>query len=184
MADTNDIEVPEGWEVVDGRLHRGASGLAGSIGHVPVFGDDTPCRCGRVGCVEAVAGVRAMVAPRPGHGPGDEVAAFEQVVERVRADEPTVTAVVHRVLDRGAHLAVSMAALIDPEVVVVTGLIVQYPDLAAHLCRRIEALAEVDGGPRFDLRTSTLGIDAWVRGAVLVALQTLQPNVRTALSGR
>jgi hypothetical protein len=33
------------------------------------------------------------------------------------------------------------------------------------------------------LHTSTLGLEAWVRGAILVALQQLQPEVRGALSG-
>jgi len=48
--------------VVDGRIYRGARGLAGEIGHVPVPGGaDTPCRCGNVGCLEAVAGRAALV---------------------------------------------------------------------------------------------------------------------------
>ncbi|WP_062464197.1 ROK family protein [Demequina soli] len=45
-----------------GRLHRGAQGVAGDIGHIPVrevLG--VVCRCGRVDCLEAVAGGRALV---------------------------------------------------------------------------------------------------------------------------
>jgi predicted NBD/HSP70 family sugar kinase len=172
--------------VIDGRLHRGASGLAGTIGHTPVFGDDTPCRCGRTGCLEAVAGVRAMV-PAGGerlHGPEDEVAAFAGVVERMRSGDATQTAIVHEALDRGAHAAASVVALLDPEVVLLTGLIVGYPDLAAHLLGRIEALVPAGNRRHLALRTSTLGLEAWVRGAILVALQQLQPEVRGALSGR
>jgi predicted NBD/HSP70 family sugar kinase len=170
--------------VLDGHLHRGASGMAGSIGHTPVFEDATPCRCGRRGCLEAVAGVRAMVAPGGrGHGPEDEVAAFTAVVERARAGDAATGAVVHRALDRGAHLVAALVALIDPEVVVLTGLIARYPDLAAHLLDGIAGLLPAEHHRRLALRTSTLGIDAWVRGAILVALQTLQPDVRGALSG-
>jgi predicted NBD/HSP70 family sugar kinase len=48
--------------VVDGELYRGARGLAGEIGHTPVpEGGDTVCRCGNVGCLEAVAGRSALV---------------------------------------------------------------------------------------------------------------------------
>ena len=48
--------------VIDGRLFRGARGLAGEIGHVPVPGaGDAPCRCGKVGCLDAVAGRSALV---------------------------------------------------------------------------------------------------------------------------
>ncbi len=46
----------------NGRLHRGADGAAGDIGHVRVPGhDDMVCRCGRTGCLEAVAGGWALV---------------------------------------------------------------------------------------------------------------------------
>jgi predicted NBD/HSP70 family sugar kinase len=40
----------------DGRIHRGAAGFAGDIGHVAVVDDKTMvCRCGNSGCLEAVA---------------------------------------------------------------------------------------------------------------------------------
>ncbi len=44
-----------------GRIHRGANGAAGDIGHVRVRDADTPCRCGKTGCLEAVAGGWALV---------------------------------------------------------------------------------------------------------------------------
>ena len=49
--------------VSDRRIHRGAQGAAGDIGHVRLAGhDDVVCRCGNVGCLEAVAGGRALAA--------------------------------------------------------------------------------------------------------------------------
>lgn len=44
-----------------GRIHRGANGAAGDIGHVRVAGSEAQCRCGKVGCLEAVAGGWALV---------------------------------------------------------------------------------------------------------------------------
>jgi predicted NBD/HSP70 family sugar kinase len=44
-----------------GRIHRGANGAAGDMGHVRVPGSDVPCRCGKVGCLEALAGGWALV---------------------------------------------------------------------------------------------------------------------------
>ncbi|ARJ04301.1 sugar kinase [Cnuibacter physcomitrellae] len=44
-----------------GRIHRGANGAAGDIGHVRVSGSDVLCRCGKTGCLEAVAGGWALV---------------------------------------------------------------------------------------------------------------------------
>ena len=47
--------------VCDGRLYRGAQGGAGLIGHISA-GDDNqaPCKCGNLGCLEAVAGADAI----------------------------------------------------------------------------------------------------------------------------
>ena len=45
----------------EGRIHRGASGSAGDIGHLRVPGSTLPCVCGKIGCLEAVAGGWALV---------------------------------------------------------------------------------------------------------------------------
>ncbi len=41
--------------ILDGRLHRGARGLAGEIGHVIVDPTGPRCACGQYGCLEAFA---------------------------------------------------------------------------------------------------------------------------------
>jgi predicted NBD/HSP70 family sugar kinase len=41
--------------VSDGRLHRGAQGFAGMIGHAPTGESDVLCHCGAKGCLEALA---------------------------------------------------------------------------------------------------------------------------------
>ncbi len=44
-----------------GRLHRGAQGCAGDVGHVAAAADrEVVCRCGNTGCLEAVAGGAAL----------------------------------------------------------------------------------------------------------------------------
>jgi glucokinase-like ROK family protein len=47
--------------ISDGRLHRGAQGSAGDVGHIQVVDDARIiCRCGNVGCLEALAGGAAL----------------------------------------------------------------------------------------------------------------------------
>jgi glucokinase-like ROK family protein len=47
--------------ISDGRLHRGAQGSAGDVGHIHVSDDRTViCRCGNTGCLEALAGGEAL----------------------------------------------------------------------------------------------------------------------------
>jgi glucokinase-like ROK family protein len=57
--------------ISEGHIHRGADGAAGDIGHVAVTNDPSVvCRCGNIGCLEAIAGGAALA--RQG-----EVAALE-----------------------------------------------------------------------------------------------------------
>ena len=51
--------------VLDGRLHRGARGAAGEIGHVPVDPAGAPCSCGQRGCLETVGSGAALSAAWP-----------------------------------------------------------------------------------------------------------------------
>ncbi len=43
-----------------GQLHRGAQGCAGDIGHMAVGESTVQCRCGQLGCLEALAGGYAL----------------------------------------------------------------------------------------------------------------------------
>ena len=57
-----------------GRLHRGAQGCAGDVGHVAAAGPEVTCRCGNTGCLEALASGAALArdaiaAARAGHSP-------------------------------------------------------------------------------------------------------------------
>ena len=47
--------------IVNGTLFQGDGYGAGEFGHVSLGHDETPCRCGRVGCVETRTSMRAMV---------------------------------------------------------------------------------------------------------------------------
>src|SRR4051795_4225616 len=83
-----------GCGIVSGRrIHRGAQGAAGDIGHVRLAGhDDIICRCGNIGCLEAVAGGRALAANLSAAGLPAETS--RDVVRLVRAGEPLAIAAV------------------------------------------------------------------------------------------
>jgi predicted NBD/HSP70 family sugar kinase len=105
-------------------------------------------------------------------------APFAAVVESAQRGDPEVQAAIARALDHTAHFMTTLVGLLDPEVVVLTGLVDRYPDATAHLQQRIQALTTETTPGRLSIRTSPLGAEAWVKGAVLVALQQLQPHVK------
>lgn len=67
-----------------GGVHRGLSGWAGEIGHIPVAAaGDLPCVCGNRGCLARIAGVQVLIekVSRPDR-PVEDVAGLQALVER------------------------------------------------------------------------------------------------------
>jgi predicted NBD/HSP70 family sugar kinase len=106
--------------VAGGRIHRGAQGAAGDLGHIQITSDAAVvCRCGNVGCLEAVAGGAAMAGQL--RELGLDAADGRDVVALVRAGRPEAVRVVReagRVL--GSVLATSVN-LFNPGVIVIGG---------------------------------------------------------------
>jgi len=48
--------------IIEGKIHRGASGFAGAIGHMQMPGLTAPCRCGNVGCLATAASQEGLVS--------------------------------------------------------------------------------------------------------------------------
>lgn len=48
--------------IVDGKIYRGANGVAGNIGHISVDAHGPICHCGNHGCIEAIAAGPAIAA--------------------------------------------------------------------------------------------------------------------------
>ena len=79
-----------GCGIISGRgaVHRGAQGAAGDIGHIQVPGyEHVLCRCGNAGCLEAVAGGRAL-AQRLARRRRARRPRTRDVVRLVRAGDP------------------------------------------------------------------------------------------------
>lgn len=71
--------------VLDGRLWRGAGGIAGEIGHIPIDPRGDVCRCGQRGCLEVYAS-GSGVARRWVDGAGGTVSALFEAADRGEAE--------------------------------------------------------------------------------------------------
>lgn len=127
--------------ISDGRPLRGHRGFPGEIGHLTVDPQGPPCGCGRRGCLEAIAGVSAIIArvlPEVA-GDGDITdlqPEVDEVVRRARGNDP---AALRALDDVGRALGIGVAILanlLDPEVVVLGGYFVP---LAPWLLPAVEA---------------------------------------------
>jgi predicted NBD/HSP70 family sugar kinase len=174
--------------VAGGRIHRGAQGAAGDLGHVQVpdsviaqvaeAGDAPPvCRCGNLGCVEAVAGGAALarrLAER-----GYDTANTRDVVRLVRggdADAGMLVRTAGRVLGEVLAAAVNF---FNPAVIVIGG------DLARAHEQLLAGIREIVYSRSLPLATrhleivrSTLDDRAGITGAAAMVIEhVLSPQV-------
>jgi predicted NBD/HSP70 family sugar kinase len=116
-----------GGLVIGGRLHRGARGTAGEIGHVMVNEQGPVCRCGNRGCLETYAGAGAVLELlRPSHG--DDLT-VEDLVALAQDGDPACRRVI---ADAGRIVGQVVAALcnqLNPARVVVGGRLAESGEL-------------------------------------------------------
>ncbi|WP_328320550.1 ROK family protein [Kribbella sp. NBC_00382] len=162
--------------ICDGRPLRGNLGYVGEIGHLRLKPDGPLCGCGRHGCLEAVAGIPAILARlEPGDLPdADPQARTEQLVRRAEAGE---TATIDALAEVGTLLGQSvcgLANILNPELVILGG---SYAALGRWLVPAVEkelidgTLAPEAGGCR--VVASAFGHEATSIGAVARSLDQL-----------
>jgi predicted NBD/HSP70 family sugar kinase len=106
--------------VADGHIHRGARGAAGDIGHIQATSsDDVICRCGNIGCLEAIAGGQALAERLAAQG--EDASQSRDVVRLVRSGHPGA---IRMVRDAGRTLGEVLAGTVNffnPAVIVIGG---------------------------------------------------------------
>jgi predicted NBD/HSP70 family sugar kinase len=169
---TGEIGVGAGV-ILDGRLRRGGQGYAGEIGHIQLDPLGAECRCGRLGCLEAVAGIGAVLE-HAALSPAEVEVELDEVVRLARAGDSrtlNVLGTVGRNLGKGVAV---MANLLNPDVVILGG---YYVPLAPWLLPEVEAemrgrtIAPDVGGCR--VVASTLGYGAAALGGAARVLDSV-----------
>lgn len=157
-----------GGITIDGRLHLGAFGTAGELGHQTVLPDGPTCGCGNRGCVEALTKADALAA-----------LAGKQRAEDVYAgaaagDQQCLDAIAQVAEYLGIALA-NTVTLIGPDVIVVGGGIAAAGDLLLEplrdSIRRRVTLVPVDD---LVVLPASLGSGAGAIGAALTG--STQPD--------
>jgi glucokinase-like ROK family protein len=127
--------------ISDGRLHRGAQGSAGDVGHIQVLdGGDVVCRCGNVGCLESLAGGAAIArsgeaAARDGRSErlqrvleaNGEITA-EDVARAASFGDPVAVGLLQSAGRRVGLMLASIVNFFNPSLVVIGGGVAQAGD--------------------------------------------------------
>ena len=162
--------------IIDGELYRGAHGAAGEVGYLPLRAEgDEPAGpdARRRGILEEAASADAVVRTAKRLGMAGATSA-KRVFAAARAGDELALAAVEAEADRLALVVGTVAAIIDPEFVLLGGGIGSNIDLLRPpLERRLAELTPL--AP--PVAEGELGPDATVLGAVASALDTARDLV-------
>jgi allose kinase len=98
---------------LNGNIVAGRHGVAGELGHIPVYGKADPCGCGNLGCIEAYASGKRLAEIRDIHFKG---MAFDHILENYSGHP-----VIKEFID---YMAVGIATeitILDPEEIILGG---------------------------------------------------------------
>jgi predicted NBD/HSP70 family sugar kinase len=162
--------------VAGGQIHHGARGAAGDIGHIRATSEEIVCRCGNVGCLEAVAGGQALAQRLAAEGA--DTANSRDVVQLVRSGDATAMRMVR---EAGRSLGEVLAGTVNffnPAVIVIGG------DIAEAQAQLIAGVREGIFSRSLALATRDLrivpcqlGDRAGITGAAMMAIDhVLSPD--------
>ena len=157
--------------VLNGRLYKGALGGAGELGHVTVVTDGYVCRCGNRGCLETVAGARALTSAFALTS-GPETSLADIITADRDGDDGT-----RRVLsDAGTAVGralVPLCTVLDPALVVIGGDCSASASLVAAVQQALAGGITPLRRTPIPVQASALDDEAEMLGAVTLATQRM-----------
>jgi glucokinase-like ROK family protein len=168
--------------LIDGQIYRGVTGSAGEIGHLTIDENGPLCACGNHGCLEAVAGGRAIAQQAQQavqRGERTSLSNFHPV-ESITAREVGAAArrgdlLSQQILTRaGTHIGIAIAGLVNmfnPGMIIIGGGVAQNGDIILEPIRQAVQRRSLPAATRIvRITTSMLGRRSSSMGAVIQAI--------------
>jgi predicted NBD/HSP70 family sugar kinase len=164
--------------ISSGAIQRGAQGSAGDMGHVQVAGaSDALCRCGNIGCLEAVAGGGAIAGQLRTLGYAAQTS--RDVVRLVRSGNPDAARLVREAGRKLGDMLATAVNLLNPAVIVLGGTVAQAHEQLLAGVREVIYQRSLPLATRHLLiARSTLDDRAGISGAAVMLIEHLLDPVR------
>jgi glucokinase len=185
--------------VVSGKLHEGASGAAGELGHVKVHPNGRICACGQRGCLDAYASAPSLaawarddlrIAAAAARATGKPPGLGRRLLDFAGGDPERITAAAmeraahegdelsNRLLDEAArmlgHAIANLAIALNPERLLLGGgLLTTSPRMRRTVGEAVEQNLSKAARAALQIGSPALDEDAPVIGAALLARQAL-----------
>ena len=155
--------------LLGGRLHEGAGGTAGEIGHTPAQQGTAICRCGSRGCLETVASARA-IAEQLGASRGEPVST-QELLRLTAEGDPAADRLI---AEAGREIGVALAGLcnlINPDCVIIGGDLSAAGELITEpIFESIRRYAITNAAEQVTVVAGVLGERAELLGALALVL--------------
>lgn len=183
--------------VIGGEIYRGATGVAGEIGHLSIDSQGKPCICGLRGCLVTLVGGPALVARAaelnaefPESGLARKEISILDLENAALAGDALALKVAQ---EAAAHLGRAVAGLLNlmnPSLVIIGGDLARLGDLLLDPLREtVKSRTLVSSVAAAEIRASDLGERAIAMGAATMVLKAaledsrLFPFVATGAAG-
>lgn len=157
--------------ISDGTLRRGAKGGAGDVGHVFVQrAAGLACRCGKTGCLEALAGTPAIV--RALRDDGLELETGAEVVDFVRQGNLDAARHVRESGRAIGEMLNACVSILNPSIIVVGGQLAQSGEsLLAGIREEVYSHSSPLATRDLQIAQSRSGSNAGILGAGILAIE-------------
>ncbi|MFS8110365.1 ROK family transcriptional regulator [Rhizobium jaguaris] len=153
---------------IRGKLYRGNHGGAGEIAHCTIEPNGSPCRCGKRGCLDTVASIKAI--KEMSKAEGLSCTSLTELEEEASVGNAVAIRILHRA---GAALGLAIAHIIqfnDPGMILITHVEGNFDGLFGTV---VQQAIEANVLPRYagqtPIRTQRVDSDIWARGAASIA---------------
>jgi predicted NBD/HSP70 family sugar kinase len=170
--------------VLNGRIYRGATGMAGEIGHLSVDPNGLPCICGLRGCLATVVGAPALVARARAlrtEYPDSVLAGHEPTLDSIEdaalVGDTLALRLVHEAAENLGRAVAGLLNLMNPSLLVFGGGLARLGDVLLEPLREtIRHRTLISSLVACDIRTSELGEQATAVGAATSVLKAALAN--------
>jgi len=172
--------------IIDGQIYRGATGVAGEIGHMAIDPHGGRCICGLRGCLATFIGGRALearAAELTGRFPQSALAQKEFTVHDIEnaamAGDPLALQVIHEAAEHLGTAVASLLNLMNPAVVVLGGGFARLGELVLDpLRKRVRDRTLVSSVAAAEILVSKLGPQSVAIGAATLVLKAALEDSR------
>lgn len=171
---------------INGKVYRGATGLAGEIGHMAIDPHGKPCLCGLRGCLATLVGAPALVEralelraryPRSALAGGDP--SIEVIEDAALAGDPLALQIVREAAEHLGLAVASLLNLMNLRLVILGGGLSRLGNLLLEPLRdMIRNRTFVSSLAAADVTTSELGPRSIAIGAATYVLDVALDDVR------